>query len=343
MRVLVNGRPVREYAQGGMTFIESRHGSNYTIRIKNDNAFKVMAVVSVDGLDVITGKPAEKTNKGYIVDAYSSTEIKGYRLSDEKSVDFVFVAKDGSKNYVAQSEEGDKRNSGVIGIRVFQEKPEKVKVIEKTKVIEKHIHHNHYPYYPKYPWSPAPTYPPQPYWYSSTTYTTSAPQGITLTGGNVGSGMVIGSSTGGLSNSIGATTTGMTLNAANLSYTCANNVSLSSNTSAGGGQSANAAYTSNVLKGNVRARSVSNEFDKAISYDSFDTGTGWGKEKTDIVKKEVFRRGKVVAELVLYYATTDALLGMGVDLTETPKIAEVKAPKAFGDSGYCQPPKNWRG
>lgn len=119
MRVHVNGRPTREYSHKGSSFIEARHGSNYSVKIKNDNNYRVMVVISVDGLDVITGKAAEKSNKGYIVEGESKIEIKGYRISDDNSAAFVFSSKDGS--YVAQVT-GDKRNSGVIGVRVFKEK-----------------------------------------------------------------------------------------------------------------------------------------------------------------------------------------------------------------------------
>ena len=304
MRVLVNGRPVREYTHKGMQFIESRHGSNYSIKLKNDGATKVMAVVSVDGLDVITGKPAEKTNKGYIVDAYSSTEIKGYRLSDTDSAAFVFVSKD--KSYVANSAQGDKRNSGVIGIRVFEEKPEKV------KVIEKHIHHNHYPVHP---WSP----------YTTTTITTTLPAptyyGATASWNNVSYG----------STTIGAS--GQSTNAStNVSYTDSPRNVLRG-------------ITSPDVSTTAVDYSVKNDFDSAISADAFDTGTGWGGKQVDKVKKEYFRKGKVLGELVLYYASTEALIDMGVELSATPTIAEVKKklPKAFGDSEYCQPPKGWVG
>jgi hypothetical protein len=61
------------------------------------------------------------------------------------------------------------------------------------------------------------------------------------------------------------------------------------------------------------------------------------------VKKEYFRKGKLVGELVIYYASTEALTDMGIELTQLPKIAESKMPKAFADSEYCQPPKGWDG
>jgi hypothetical protein len=288
MRVYVNGRSVREYNHKGNTFIESRHGSAYTIKIKNDNSYRVMVVLSVDGLDVITGKAAEDSNKGYIVDGYSSTEIKGYRLSDTDSAAFVFVSKD--KSYTTNTT-GDSRNSGVIGIRVFEEKPEKK---EKVKVVEKHIHHHHNYY--KNPWNPY--HPTQPtVWYSSSNTAT----------GNIGSVTYTSNSLPPLDGQPISYTT------AQLSQTNMNDV----------------------------LRSMSNSFDSPITYDSFDTGTSWGQKQTDKIKKEYFQKGKLVGELVMYYASYEALVSMGIDMTDLPKIAEM--PKAFGNGNYCQPPKGWVG
>jgi hypothetical protein len=266
-------------------------------------------VVSVDGLDVITGKAAEESNQGYLINAYSSTEIKGYRLTDDSSAAFVFTSKDGS--YVANAT-GDARNSGVIGVRVFAEKEQ-----PKPKVIEKHIHHHHWdqgpvdPYYPKYPWKP---WPYNPVWYSSSTL-----------GGSVRSMGACGQSV-------------------DLSYNC-------STESPRGGS--DMTMTKGLVSPGVFARevdnsvnytantSVANDFDTPIKYDSFDMGTTWGEKQDDRVRKEVFHRGKVVAEIVVYYASSDALKNMGIDLTDTPRIT--KAPKAFGDSQYCRPPTGWNG
>jgi hypothetical protein len=119
MLVLVNGRNVKEYTHQGMSFIEARNGTNYTIKLKNNTGYRVMTVVSVDGLDVVSGKNAAETDTGYILDAYGSTEIKGYRLSDNDSAAFVFTSK--GKSYV-QSVKSDARNCGVIGVRAFNEK-----------------------------------------------------------------------------------------------------------------------------------------------------------------------------------------------------------------------------
>jgi hypothetical protein len=119
MTVHVNGRSVKEYTHQGMSFIEARDGTNYTIKLKNNLGQRAMAVVSVDGLDVVSGKNAAETDTGYIIDAHESTEIKGYRISDNDSAAFVFTNK--GKSYV-QNVKGDARNCGVIGVRAFSEK-----------------------------------------------------------------------------------------------------------------------------------------------------------------------------------------------------------------------------
>jgi len=119
MTVHVNGRSVKEYTHQGMSFIEARDGTNYTIKLKNNLGQRVMVVVSVDGLDVVGGKNAAETDTGYIIDAHDSIEIKGYRISDNDSAAFVFTSK--GKSYV-QNIKGDARNCGVIGVRAFSEK-----------------------------------------------------------------------------------------------------------------------------------------------------------------------------------------------------------------------------
>ena len=61
------------------------------------------------------------------------------------------------------------------------------------------------------------------------------------------------------------------------------------------------------------------------------------------VRREYFEKGDLLTEVVIYYASKDALLGMGIDLSENPKVSEEESmPKAF-NTKYCQPPKNWNG
>jgi hypothetical protein len=306
MRVHVNGRPTREYQKNGMSFIEARLGTNYTVKLKNDNSYKVMAVLSVDGLDVITGKPAEESNKGYILDPYSSVEIKGYRISDENSAAFIFTSK--GKSYVQQTK-GDARNSGVIGVRVFGEK---VQVAPKMVVS------------PVSPWNPYVTdYTHSGQFPTPQTYTTYA---------NYVS--VVSDTTTGVQGSVTYTTNAVSNNC----------IGVTGPNGALGAQGTYGIPTNANKNSRAYSRSaLSNAFDTPLSYKQFDTGTGWGKKLDDRVKKEYFEKGNLLTEIVTYYASREALESMGIDMTDSPRVSdEDLKPKAFG-SKYCQPPKGWVG
>ena len=123
MRVLVNGRPVKEYSKDGAVYCESRQGTTYTIKLNNNNPYRIMTVVSVDGLDVISGKAAAESDTGYIIDAHSTLDVKGYRISDKDCASFIFTSK--GKSYVQQTK-GDATNCGVIGLRAFGEKTNRI-------------------------------------------------------------------------------------------------------------------------------------------------------------------------------------------------------------------------
>lgn len=117
-RVLVNGRKVREYSHDGKLFIESRNGTEFEIELKNHKHHRIMAIVSVDGLDVIGGKPANNESSGYIIPANDSIRIKGFRKDNETVGAFKFTNRE---NAYSESV-GQGGNQGVISVRFFDEK-----------------------------------------------------------------------------------------------------------------------------------------------------------------------------------------------------------------------------
>ena len=287
MHVQVNGRACKEYSHKGMSFIEARSGTNYTVKIKNDNPYRVMAVLSVDGLDVVTGKPAEETNTGYIIDAYSSLDVKGYRISDDNSASFIFTSK--GKSYVQQAK-SNATNAGVIGLRTYKEKLS--------------------------------------YYYS---------------GWKITAGSGIGSVT------VPTTLGNYTINTVPCTYTVGNTTAnVTATTTAANNCSNYFSSTSvsntnlNASSGILRSMNVSSDTSKPLSHKQFDTGTGWGSKLEDKVTRVSFEKGDMLVEMSVYYASKEALVEMGVDLQNTPKIAkEPVMPKAFGN--YCTPPKGWNG
>lgn len=115
--ILINNKPVKQYTHDGEIFVEAKDGSEYEIRIKNNNSTRIEAVIGVDGIDVITGNPNTENSFGYVIDAYDTLKLKGYRISDEKVAAFKFCKKENSyasaKTVYAQN--------GVITVKCYAE------------------------------------------------------------------------------------------------------------------------------------------------------------------------------------------------------------------------------
>jgi hypothetical protein len=119
IEVLVDGHPTQTYWHDGETFVLGRLGDRYTIRVNNRTGRRVEAVVSVDGRDVIDGKPGDFAHKrGYLVPAWGEVEIDGWRLSQWQAAAFRFSSV--ADSYAGRM--GNARNVGVIGVAIFPER-----------------------------------------------------------------------------------------------------------------------------------------------------------------------------------------------------------------------------
>jgi hypothetical protein len=154
--ILINDKPIRKYPFNNRLFIEARKGQKYSIRIKNNSYNRIMAVASVDGLCVLSGKIASEYGNGYVINGYNSLVIDGFRVSDTQVAEFLFDYKNSS--YAATKEDGSEQNVGVIGIRLFQEK---TKPGVPPVVIYKEHYHNH-DYWYDHPWKTTTPYPNHP-------------------------------------------------------------------------------------------------------------------------------------------------------------------------------------
>jgi hypothetical protein len=118
LEVLVEGRPLRPIQHRGKLYLPvHRLGVEYEIRVTNHGPRRIAALVSVDGLSVISGKPASEGQPGYLVDAHSSIVIKGWRRSLETVAAFSFEERE--KSYASQM--GHPENVGVIGLIAVEE------------------------------------------------------------------------------------------------------------------------------------------------------------------------------------------------------------------------------
>ncbi|MFO0566156.1 MAG: hypothetical protein U0263_10875 [Polyangiaceae bacterium] len=113
-----NGRPLEGFATGGNTYVVGEHGQRYTIEIRNNTGVRFEAVTTVDGLDVINGRSGSLSNRGYIVNGFSTVEIDGWRRSSDTVAAFRFGRV--SDSYAGKK--GEDRNVGVIGVALFEER-----------------------------------------------------------------------------------------------------------------------------------------------------------------------------------------------------------------------------
>src|SRR5690606_19209417 len=114
-----NGRFLSGFVAGGDNFVTGIAGRRYTIVVKNHSPGRVEAVISVDGLDVIDGKPASLGKRGYLIGAFGDLEIEGFRTSTDEVAAFRFGS---VQNSYAEKKHGDSRNVGVIGVALFHER-----------------------------------------------------------------------------------------------------------------------------------------------------------------------------------------------------------------------------
>jgi hypothetical protein len=112
------GRTLPGYAAGGRALVIGNDGERYKIIVRNATTARFEVVASVDGLDVIDGKPADPNRRGYIVDPHDTLVIDGFRTSDANVAAFRFGRV--ADSYAAQTS-GD-RNVGVVGLAVFSER-----------------------------------------------------------------------------------------------------------------------------------------------------------------------------------------------------------------------------
>ena len=111
------GEWLREYPHRGDTWVAGTPGNRYGVRLTNTTGERVLVVLSVDGVNAVTGQTASPSQAGYVLEPWESAEIAGWRKSLDDIAQFVFT--DLGDSYAART--GRPRNVGVIGVAVFQE------------------------------------------------------------------------------------------------------------------------------------------------------------------------------------------------------------------------------
>ena len=113
-----DGTSLAVYEKDGRRYVVGTPGHEYALRVRNLTGARILAVTSVDGVNVVTGETASPDQSGYLVDAWGSIEIAGWRKSLQHTAAFYFT--DLGDSYAART--GRPGNVGVIGVAVFRER-----------------------------------------------------------------------------------------------------------------------------------------------------------------------------------------------------------------------------
>ena len=102
----------------GRQYVVGQPGNEYAIRIRNCSDHRVLAVVSVDGVNVVTGEAAAPDQSGYVLEPHGYVNIQGWRKDLQRTAAFYFA--DPGDAYATRTGRPD--DLGVIGVALFRER-----------------------------------------------------------------------------------------------------------------------------------------------------------------------------------------------------------------------------
>ena len=112
------GAVLTPYRYHGAYWVAGRPGSRYAIEVRNHLGERLLAVMSVDGINVVSGATAAWNQPGYVFSPGGQYQVTGWRKSDSEIAAFTFTE---SPNSYAERT-GRPANVGVIGIALFRER-----------------------------------------------------------------------------------------------------------------------------------------------------------------------------------------------------------------------------
>ncbi len=107
------------YQARGQYWIAGTPGHRYSVAVQNRAGTRVLAVMAIDGVNVVTGESAAWHQNGYVFAPGERDEIAGWRKSQAEIAAFEFTSLGDS--YAARTGRPD--DVGVIGVALFHERP----------------------------------------------------------------------------------------------------------------------------------------------------------------------------------------------------------------------------
>ena len=113
-----DGRQLPVYWHRGQAYVVGKPGNEYRIIVRSRQGADLLAVLSVDGVNVITGQTAHPLQSGYVIGPRARVAVDGWRKSLERTAAFYFTELNDS--YAARTARPD--NVGVIGVALYRRK-----------------------------------------------------------------------------------------------------------------------------------------------------------------------------------------------------------------------------
>jgi hypothetical protein len=118
----VTGETLPVHWHDGRWWVAGTPGNRYAVRLANPGGGRVLAVLSVDGINAVSGETAAPEQSGYVLAGGANALITGWRKDLTRVAAFEFTALPAS--YAARTGRPD--NVGVIGVALFRERPREV-------------------------------------------------------------------------------------------------------------------------------------------------------------------------------------------------------------------------
>jgi hypothetical protein len=124
------GAMLPAFYSNGHWYLVGRIGNEYELRIRNNTDADLLAVVSVDGVNVVSGETASTSQSGYVIGPWLSLGVQGWRKSLARVAAFYFA--DRSNAYATRTGRPD--DVGVIGVALFRRKAPAPAELEQPQV-----------------------------------------------------------------------------------------------------------------------------------------------------------------------------------------------------------------
>jgi len=110
------GRSLPVYWHEGRAWVVGKPGNEYQLNLRNRQGEDLLAVLSVDGVNAISGETAGVQQSGYVLSPGGSLEVRGWRKDLSRTAAFYFTTL--ADSYAARTGRPD--HVGAIGVALFR-------------------------------------------------------------------------------------------------------------------------------------------------------------------------------------------------------------------------------